>query len=125
MNSYTATDYPIASSQTWGQTSTTTSSGSTARTAGSTSGMSQSLIHRPTDKSSVPTRWYSTHSRSDYTMLLIQNGASGSRNYPMHSGASYSTYQANRAVTILPGLRLRGYSTYRRHVGFAGSGTLR
>jgi hypothetical protein len=38
-------------------------------------------------------------------------GASGSRNYPTHSGGSHSTYQANRAVTILPGLRLRGYST--------------
>jgi IS30 family transposase len=38
-------------------------------------------------------------------------GASGSRNYPTHSGGSHSTYQANRAVTILPGVRLRGYST--------------
>jgi hypothetical protein len=33
-------DYPIASSQTWDPTSTITSSGSTARTAGSTSDMS-------------------------------------------------------------------------------------
>jgi IS30 family transposase len=36
-------------------------------------------------------------------------------------GASHSTHQANRAVTILPGLRFRGYSTCRCHVGFAGS----
>jgi hypothetical protein len=86
MNLYIATDYPIASSQTWGPTSTTTSSGSTARTVGSTSGMSQSLIHGPTDKLSVLMGWYSTPSRSDYMMLLIQKGASGSRNYPMHSG---------------------------------------
>jgi hypothetical protein len=37
MNSCTATDYPTASSQTWGPTLTTTSSGSIARTTGSTS----------------------------------------------------------------------------------------
>jgi hypothetical protein len=60
MNSCTATDYPTASSQTWVPTSTTLSSGSTARTVGSTSGMSQSPIHGPTDKSSVPMGWYST-----------------------------------------------------------------
>jgi hypothetical protein len=48
--------------------------------------MSKSLIHGPTDKSSMPTGWYSTPSRSDYTTLLIQKGASGSRNYPTHSG---------------------------------------
>jgi hypothetical protein len=41
---------PLASSQTWGPTSTTTSSSSTARTAGLTSDMSQSPIHGPTDK---------------------------------------------------------------------------
>jgi hypothetical protein len=45
--------------------------------------------------------WYSTIRRNDYTMLLTQRGASGSRNYPMHSGASYPTYQADRAVTLL------------------------
>jgi hypothetical protein len=37
MNSCTATDYPTASSHTWVPTSTITSSGNTARTAGSTS----------------------------------------------------------------------------------------
>jgi hypothetical protein len=47
---------PTASSQTWVPTSATTSSGSIARTAGSTSGMSQSPIHGATDKSSVLTR---------------------------------------------------------------------
>jgi hypothetical protein len=77
---------PIASSQTWAPTSTTTNSGSTARTAGSTSGMSQLPIHGPTDKSSAPTGWYLTLSRSDCMMLLTQKEASGSRNYPMHSG---------------------------------------
>jgi hypothetical protein len=77
---------PIASSQTWAPTSTTTSSGSTARTVGSTSGMSQSPIHGPTDKSSVPMGWYSTLSRSGYTTLLTPKEASGSRNYPMRFG---------------------------------------
>jgi hypothetical protein len=75
-----------ASSQTWAPTSTITSSWNTAGTAGSTSGMSQSPIHGPTDKSSVPMGWYSTLSRNDYTMLLTLRGASESRNYPMHFG---------------------------------------
>jgi hypothetical protein len=57
---------PTASSQTWAPTSTTTSSGSTARTAGSTSDTSQLPIHGPTDKSSAPTGWCSTLSRSGY-----------------------------------------------------------
>jgi hypothetical protein len=48
-----ATDYPTASSQTWAPTSTITSSGSTARTAGSTSYMFQSPILGPMDKSSA------------------------------------------------------------------------
>jgi hypothetical protein len=48
------TDYPNASSQTWAPTSTITSSGSTARTAGSTSDMSQLPTLGPTDKWSVP-----------------------------------------------------------------------
>jgi hypothetical protein len=69
-----------------GATSITTSFGNTARTAESTFGMSQSPIHGPTDKSSVPTGWYSTLSRSDYMTLLTQKGASRSRNYPTHSG---------------------------------------
>jgi hypothetical protein len=77
-----ATDYPVASSQTWAPTSTITSSGSTARIAGSTSDMSQSPIHRPMDKSSAPMGWYSTLSRSGCMMLLIPKEASGSRNYP-------------------------------------------
>jgi hypothetical protein len=33
-------------------------------------------------------------------------GASGSRNYPCTLGASHSTYQADRVVTLLPGLWL-------------------
>jgi hypothetical protein len=57
-NSCIATDYPTASSQTWAPTSTITSSGSTARTAGSTSDMSQLPILRPMQKSSVPMGWY-------------------------------------------------------------------
>jgi hypothetical protein len=63
-----------------------TSSGSTARIAGSMSDMSQLPILGPMDKSSVLVGWYSTLSRSDCTMLLIQKEASGSRNYPMCSG---------------------------------------
>jgi hypothetical protein len=86
MNSCIATDYPIASSQTWAPTSITTSSGSTARTVGSTFDTYQSPIHGPMDKSSVPMGWYLTLSRSDCTMLLIQKEASGSRNYLTHSG---------------------------------------
>jgi hypothetical protein len=42
--------------------------------------------HGPMDKSSAPMGWYSTPSRSDYMMLLTQKEASGSRNYPTHSG---------------------------------------
>jgi hypothetical protein len=86
MNSCIITDYLIASSQTRALTSKTTSSGSTARTAGSTSDMSQLPTLGPTDKSSVPTGWCSTLSRSGYTMLLTLKEVSGSRNYPMHSG---------------------------------------
>jgi transposase InsO family protein len=40
-------------------------------------------------------------------------------------GTSYSTYQDKRAVTILLGLRLQGYSICRRQVGFAGSRAIR
>jgi hypothetical protein len=69
-----------------GSNLTITSSGSTTRTAGSTSNMSQLRILGPMDKSSMPMGWYSTLSRSDCTMLLIQKEASGSRNYPMRSG---------------------------------------
>jgi ribonuclease HI len=86
MNSCIATDYPTASSQTWAPTSTITSYGSTARTVGSTSDMSQLPTLGPTDKSSAPTGWCSTLSRSGYTTLLTPKEASGSRNYPMHSG---------------------------------------
>jgi hypothetical protein len=50
------------------------------------SDMSQLPILGPMDKSSAPMGWYSTLSRSDCTMLLIRKEASGSRNYPMHSG---------------------------------------
>jgi hypothetical protein len=72
MNSCIAMDYPTASSQTWAPTSTITSSGSTARTVGSTSDMSPLPILGPMDKSSAPMGWYSTLSRSDCMMLLIQ-----------------------------------------------------
>jgi hypothetical protein len=67
-------------------------SGSTARTTGLMSGTSQSPILGPTDKSSVPTGWYSTLSRSNCTTLLTQKGESGSRNYLITLGASYTTY---------------------------------
>jgi hypothetical protein len=86
MNSCISTDYPIASSQTWAPTSTITSSGSTGRTSGLASGTSQSPIHGPMDKSSAPTGWYSTLSRSDCTTLLTQKEESGSRNCPMLFG---------------------------------------
>jgi hypothetical protein len=52
--------------------------------------MSQSPILGPTDKSSAPTGWCSTLSRSGYTTLLTLKEASGLRNYPMLSGATYS-----------------------------------
>jgi hypothetical protein len=77
---------PLVSSQTWAPISTITSSWSTARTAGSTSDMSQSPILRPMDKSSAPMGWYSMLLRSDCTMPLIQKEANGSRNYLMRSG---------------------------------------
>jgi hypothetical protein len=88
MSSCIATDYPTASSHTWVPTETITSSGSTARTTGSTSGMFQSPILGPMDKSNAPTGWYSTLSRSDCTTQLTQKGASETRNYLMHSGGS-------------------------------------
>jgi hypothetical protein len=67
--------------------STITSSGSTARTAGSTSDMSQLPILGPMDKSSAPMGWCSTLSRSGYMTLPTPKEASGSRNYPMRSGS--------------------------------------
>jgi hypothetical protein len=53
---------------------------------GSTSDMFQLPILGPTDKSSEPMGWFSTLSRSGYTMLPTPKEASGSRNYPMRSG---------------------------------------
>jgi hypothetical protein len=73
---------------------------------GSMPDTSQLPILRPTDKSSAPTGWCSTRSRSGYTTLLTLKEASGSRNYPMHSGATYSALQANGPISLLPGLRL-------------------
>jgi hypothetical protein len=70
----------------WAPTSTITSSRSIARTTGLTFDTSQLPILGPMDKSSAPMGWYSTLSKSDCTMLLIQKEASGSRNYPMRSG---------------------------------------
>jgi IS30 family transposase len=40
-------------------------------------------------------------------------------------GAAYSNHQADGTVTLFPGLRLRNYSTCRRHVGVTGSRTVR
>jgi hypothetical protein len=125
MNSCIAKDYLIASSQTSAPTSTITSSGSTARTAGSTSDMSQLQILGPMDKSSVVTGWYSTLSRSDCTMLLIQKRQVDQGTTQCALGAAYSTLQANGTIAILPGLRLRSNSPCRRHVGFVGSRAIR
>jgi ribonuclease HI len=86
MNSYIITDYPTTSSQTWPPTSTITSSGSPARTAGSTSDMSQLPILGPMDKSSAQTGWCLMLSRSGYTTLPTTKEASGSRNYQMRFG---------------------------------------
>jgi hypothetical protein len=77
------------------------------------------------DKSSTLMGWYSTLSRSDCMMLPIPKEASESRNYPMHSWAAYSTLQADGIVPIFPSLRLRSYSTCRRHVGFTSSRAIR
>jgi hypothetical protein len=85
MRSCITTKYLTASSQTCVPTSTTTSSRSTVRTAGSTSCISQSPTLGPTNKLSAPTGWYSTPLRSDCMTQQTQKGASGSRNYPMHS----------------------------------------
>jgi hypothetical protein len=54
MNSCIAMYYPTASSQTWAPTSTIISFGSTARTVGSTSDMSQLPTLGPTNMSSAP-----------------------------------------------------------------------
>jgi hypothetical protein len=53
---------------------------------GSTSDMSQLPILGPMNKLSATTGWCSTLSRSGYTTLLTLKEASGSRNYPIHSG---------------------------------------
>jgi hypothetical protein len=105
----------------WVPTSTITNSGNIARTAGLMSGTSQPPTLGPTDKSSVLTGWCSTLSRSDYTMLQHKRGQGDQGTTQRSLGASYTTYQANRAVTLLPGLWLRSYATCRRNVGITGS----
>jgi hypothetical protein len=60
----------------------------------------------PMYKSSVPTGWYSTLSRSDCTMLLTQKEASGSGTTQRTLGAAYSTLQADGTVAIFSALRL-------------------
>jgi hypothetical protein len=87
MSSCIATGCTIASSQTCVPTSTTSSFGSIARTAGSISGTSQSPTTAPTDKLNAPTGWYSTPSRRDCATQLSPKEASGSRNYRAHSGS--------------------------------------
>jgi hypothetical protein len=86
MKSYIVMGSPIALSQTWVQISIITISGSTVRTVELTSGTSPSLIHVPMAKWNTPTGWYSMLSKSDCMMLQTPRAASGSRNYPMHSG---------------------------------------
>jgi hypothetical protein len=68
------------------------------------------------DKSSVPMGWCSTLSKSGYTTLQTPKEASGSRNYPMLSGAMYSALQANGTISILPGLRVRSNPPCRCYV---------
>jgi hypothetical protein len=45
--------------------------------------------------------WYSTIRRNDYTMLLTQRGQVDQGTTQCTLGASYPTYQADRAVTLL------------------------
>jgi hypothetical protein len=66
--------------------------------------MSQSPILEPTDKLSAPTGWYSMLSKSDYTTLLAQKGQVDQGTTQCTLGASYTTYQADGVVTLLPGL---------------------
>jgi hypothetical protein len=73
--------------------------------SGIESDMSQLPILGPMDKSSVLMGWYSTLSRSDCTMLLIQKEASGSRNHPMRSGGYILNPPSQR------GNRLTSWST--------------
>jgi hypothetical protein len=86
MNSYIATDYPIASSQTWGSKFNNhqfwkycENSGIDVRYVSIAQPRANGQVERANGMVPMP-------SRSDYMMLLIQKGASGSRNYPMHSG---------------------------------------
>jgi hypothetical protein len=88
-------------------TSTTTSSGSTARTAGSTSDMSQLPILGPMDKSSAPMGWCSTPSKSGYTTPPTPKRQVDQGTTQCYLGATYSTLQANGAIPILPSLQLR------------------
>jgi hypothetical protein len=69
--------------------------------------------------------WYSTIRRNDYTMLLTQRGQVDQGTTQCTLGASYPTYQADRAVTLLLCLWLRGYPTCRCHMGVAGSSAVR
>jgi hypothetical protein len=88
-------------------------------------GMFQSPILGAMDKSSAPTGWNSTPLRSDCTTLLTQKGEVDQGTTQCTLGASYTTYQADGAITLLPGLRLRSYSAYERNVGIPDSRTLR
>jgi hypothetical protein len=87
------------------------------------SGTSQSPTLEPTDKSNVPTGWYLTLSRSDCTTLLTQKGQVDQGTTQHTLGASYTTHQADRAVTLLLGLWLQSYPTHRRNVGIPGNRT--
>jgi hypothetical protein len=125
MNSYIAMDYPIASSQTWAPTSTITSSGSTARTAGSTFDMSQLPILGPMDKSSAPMGWCSTLSRRGCTTPPTPKEASGSRNYPMHSGGYVLNPPSQRDNLHTSWSTAPKQSSLLCHVGLSGSGAVR
>jgi hypothetical protein len=69
--------------------------------------------------------WYSTLSRSDYTTLLTQRGASGSRNCLMHSGGFAHNPPSQRGSHPIFWSKLQSFPTCRRHVGFTGSRAVR
>jgi hypothetical protein len=54
--------------------------------------MSQSPMHGPMDRSSVPTGWYSTLSRSDCMMLLNERRKVDQGTAQRSLGAAYSTH---------------------------------
>jgi hypothetical protein len=112
--SYTATDSPIVSSQTWAPTSTTINYGSNVRIARSMSGIYVSIAHPQVNGQAVDTNgWYLTPSQSDYMISPIQHPkqqvAQGTTHCTLR--ALHLANQSYRAIALLTVLRLQRFTT--------------